>query len=80
MIEDFTTIREYERYNIAHVVLGDLNVDDESINFAIQEVDKNKNEYKRDHPGVTDFDIEEVRSFLVDLLKVHPLKFVLVKR
>lgn len=69
-VDEYTETHEYERYNIAHIVLDDGNVDTDSINFALNYIDENRETYKKDHEGVTDSDIDETRKFLVSLLDI----------
>lgn len=68
---DFENDSEYVRYNIAHLVLDDHNVDDESIEFTIQYAHKNWQEYLRDNHEVTHVDIIRVIFFL-EFLKTIP--------
>ena len=69
-VDQYVSVHEYVRYNIAHIVLDDGNVDTDSINFALGYIDENRETYKRDHKGVTDFDIDETRDFLVSLFYI----------
>lgn len=70
LVDDFIEDRDYACYNIAHIVLDDDNLDDESIHFAINNIDETREEYKRDNEEVTDSDIDETRAFLVSLLDI----------
>lgn len=68
---DFENASEHALYNIGHLVLDDHNVDDESIDFALEYIHINRFEYLKDNPEVTNMDINRVVFFLA-FLKTIP--------